>query len=121
MYGHRSGVPRRQVVEALAAGNDVLVRTDVQGAATIKRLMPGAVLVFIAPASTEELEARVRARGSDDDAQVERRLAAARAELARSDAFDYVIVNAPGRLDATVDRFEELLSAEHMRPRPPAA
>ncbi len=121
VYGHRSGVPRRQVVEALAAGNDVLVRTDVQGAATIKRLMPGAVLVFIAPASTEELEARVRARGSDDDAQVERRLAAARAELARSDAFDYVIVNAPGRLDATVDRFEELLSAEHMRPRPPAA
>ncbi len=119
VYGHRSGVPRRQVVDQLAAGNDVVVRADVQGAASIKRLMPGAVLVFLAPASLDELEARVRARGSDDDAQIERRLAAARAEMARRDDFDYAIVNAPGRLDDTVDRFEEILAAERLRPRPP--
>ena len=61
VYGHRSGVPRQQVSTQLAAGNDVVVRTDVQGAATIKRLMPDAVLIFLAPSSLEELEARIRA------------------------------------------------------------
>ena len=117
VYGHRSGVPRRQVVEKLREGLDVYVRTDVQGAASIKQLAPGAVLVFVAPSSLGDIEQRIRARGADDEAKVQRRLATARDEMARRREFDYVIENEPGRLDATVDRLVEILDAERLRPR----
>lgn len=109
VYGHRSGVPRAQVEAQLAAGNDVFVRTDVQGAASIRQLMPDALLVFIAPSSFDEIEERIRARGSDDEARIQRRLATARAEMARASEFDHVLVNAPGELDVTVDRLLEIL------------
>ncbi|MGH7634008.1 MAG: guanylate kinase [Gemmatimonadaceae bacterium] len=115
VYGHRSGVPRQQVLDELATGRDVVVRTDVQGAASIKRLMPDAVLVFLAPASLAELEERIRARGSDDEERIERRLAAARVEMAREREFEYVVVNTPGRLEDTVDRLEQILEAERLR------
>jgi guanylate kinase len=116
VYGHRSGVPRQQVVDQLRDGLDVYVRTDVQGAATIKRLAPGAVLIFIAPSSLDELEERIRARGSDDEERIQRRLQTAAIEMARRDDFDYVIVNEPGRLDGTVDKLLGVLAAERMRP-----
>lgn len=116
VYGHRSGVPKQQVVDQLRGGLDVYVRTDVQGAATIKRLAPGAVLIFIAPSSLDELEERIRARGSDDEERIQRRLQTAAAEMARRDAFDFVIVNEPGHLDATVDKLLGVLAAERMRP-----
>ena len=119
VYGHRSGVPRRQVVEQLRAGLDVYVRTDVQGAATIKRLAPGAVLIFIAPSSLDELEQRIRARGSDDEEHIQRRLRTAQDEMARRGEFEYVVVNQPGRLEATVDRLLEVLDVERMKPRQP--
>jgi guanylate kinase len=119
VYGHRSGVPRQQVVDALGRGLDVYVRTDVQGAASIKRLAPGAVLVFIAPASLGELEERIRARGSDDEERVQRRLKTAREEMARRGEFEYVIVNEPGRLEATADHLLEVLDAERLKPRAP--
>jgi guanylate kinase len=115
VYGYHYGVPKQQVVDYLARGMDVYVRTDVQGASTIRRLMPEAVLVFIAPASLEELEERIRTRGADDEAAVDRRLATARAEMARQGEFEYVIVNEQGRLDAAADRLEEILSAERAR------
>ena len=115
VYGHRYGVPKQQVLDYLARGMDVYVRTDVQGAATIRRLMPESVLVFIAPASFGELEERIRARGADDNAVIERRLATARAEMARQGEFGYVVVNEQGRLDATADRLEEILAAERSR------
>jgi guanylate kinase len=115
VYGQHYGVPRRQVHDALEAGLDVYVRTDVQGAATIKQLMPGAVRIFIAPASLDEIEARLRARNSDDEERIQRRLRTARDEMARSAEFEYVIVNAPGRLDETVDRLEAILDAERAK------
>ena len=111
VYGHRSGVPRAQVEEKLAEGIDVYVRTDVQGAASIKRLMPSALLVFIAPSSLEELEERIRARGSDDDERIARRLTTARSEMARRGEFDHVIVNEPGKLEATADRLLAIIAA----------
>jgi guanylate kinase len=115
VYGHRSGVPRQQVVDKLAAGVDVYVRTDVQGAASIKRLAPEAVLVFISPSSLDELEERIRARGSDDEERVQRRLKTAHEEMARQVEFEYVIVNEPGRLEATADRLVEILDVERLR------
>lgn len=110
VYGEHYGVPRAQVEEQLAAGLDVYVRTDVQGAATIKRLMPEAVRVFIAPGSVEELEERLRARNSDDEERIQRRLRTAREEMARMGEFEHVIVNAPGRLSETVDALERVLA-----------
>ena len=117
VYGHRSGVPRQQVVDKLREGLDVYVRADVQGAASIRKLVPAAVLVFIAPSSLDEIEQRIRARGADDEATVQRRLATARDEMARRREFDYVLENEPGRLDATVDRLVEIVDAERLRPR----
>lgn len=115
VYGYRYGVPKAQVREALAAGRDVILRVDVQGAATIKRLVPQAVLVFLAPPSVEVLEARLRARGRDDEVTLRRRLAAAAQELERASEFDHVIVNEEGGLDRTVDRLLEIIAAERAR------
>lgn len=112
VYDRHYGVPKQQVLDNLAEGLDVYVRTDVQGAASIKRLMPDAVLVFIAPGSLDELEARLRARNADDDAQIERRMRTAREEMARTSEFAHVIVNAAGRLTAAVDRLAEVLESE---------
>jgi guanylate kinase len=111
VYGHRSGVPRQQVVDALAGGLDVYVRTDVQGAATIKRLMPDAVSVFVAPTSLAEIEERIRARNSDDEARIQRRLQTAKSEIVRQVEFQHVIINRPGELEATVDQLELVLRA----------
>jgi len=116
VYNHRYGVPRAPVAEALRAGADVYVRTDVQGAATIKRLAPGAVLVFVAPASLDELEARLRARGPADERDIARRLQTAREEMSRAPAFDHTLPNPPGALDETVARIEEILDQERRTP-----
>ncbi len=116
VYGHRSGVPRQQVADKLAQGDDVYVRTDVQGAAAIKLLAPSALLIFIAPSSMGEIEARIRARRSDGEDRIQQRLKAAHAEMARRSEFGYVIVNEPGRLEETADRLIEILDAERLRP-----
>lgn len=112
IYGHRSGVPRQQVADKLDEGLDVYARTDVQGADSIKRLMPDAVRVFIEPSSFADLEERIRARGSDDEARIARRLEAARGEMERRDEFEHVITNHPGQLGATVDQLVQILESE---------
>jgi guanylate kinase len=112
IYGHRSGVPKQQVLDRLEEGIDVYVRADVQGADSIKRLMPHAVRIFIAPSSIEELEERIRARAADDEDHIARRLAAARGEMARQHEFEHIIINHPGRLPETVDKLEQILTAE---------
>ncbi len=113
VYDQRHGVPRTPVREALAAGKDVLMRTDVQGARYIKSVCPAALTVFVAPPSWEELEWRLRSRGTDDAAQLEKRLRAAREELAAAGDFDHTVVN--DDLDACVDRLEALLAKERAR------
>ena len=115
VYGYRYGVPKAQVSEALAAGKDVIMRVDVQGAATIKRLVPAAILIFLAPPSLEELEARLRSRGLDDPEVIQRRLDAAARELAEQSLFDYVVVNEHDELEQTVDKVFEIMAAERRR------
>jgi len=110
VYGHRSGVPKRQVLDKLAEGIDVVVRTDVQGAASIKEKMPEAVRIFIAPSSIEEIEERIRARNSDDEERIRRRIDTAKSELARSGEFEHVIINKPGKLEETVDELVAILA-----------
>lgn len=116
VYGHRYGVPRGPVREALARGRDVVVRTDVQGAATIKGLIPQAVLIFLAPASWGELEGRLRRRRTEGEEELKRRLALARQEMARLPLFDYVVLNREGHLEAAVAQVEAIIAAERGRP-----
>ncbi|MDE2899413.1 MAG: guanylate kinase [Chloroflexota bacterium] len=115
VYGNRYGVPKEQVRGALASGIDVIVKIDVQGAETIKRLNPGGVYVFLAPPSMEELERRLRARKSEAGGDLERRLDTARQEMERMPMFDYVVVNENGRLDETAEALEAIMRAERWR------
>jgi len=120
VYGERYGVPKAEVREALARGQDVVVRTDVQGAATIKGALPQAVTIFLAPASIAELEERLRLRAADSQEQLRLRLATARRELDAACHFDHVVVNAEGKLEEAVGEVERIIAAERRRSeRPP--
>jgi guanylate kinase len=115
VYGQHKGVPKWQVREAMASGRDVVMRVDVQGAATIRQIVPQAVLVFLTTSSEEELEQRLRARGGDSVEQVERRIVTARKEMKRLPEFDYAVVNRDQRLDDAVDDVLAIIRAEHCR------
>ena len=93
IFGERYGTPREPVARALAEGRDVLVEIDVQGARQVKAAEPEAFMVFITPPSLEELERRLRTRGSETDQQIRRRLAKASDELAAAPEFDAPVVN----------------------------
>jgi len=118
VYGQHKGIPRQHVREALASGRDVVMRVDAQGAATIRLLVPEAVLIFLTASSEEELEQRLRARGGDSPEQLERRIATAREEIGRLSEFDYVVVNRNGELDQATDAVLAIIQAEHCRVEP---
>ncbi len=118
VYGEHKGVPKAQVRQALASGLDVVMRLDVQGAKTIRRLAPEAVLIFITTATEEELITRLRGRGTDSPEALELRIATARGELAQVDAFDYVVVNRQNELEGAVDDVMSIIRAEHCRAVP---
>jgi guanylate kinase len=115
VYGQHKGVPKQQVREAMASGKDVVMRLDVQGAATIRDIVPEAVLIFLVASSEKELEERLRNRGGDSREQVERRIAKAREEMKRLPEFDYVVVNRDEALDEAVDDVRAIICAEHRR------
>ncbi len=115
VYGDYKGVPRQQVRQALASGLDVVMRLDVQGAETLRKLAPEAVLIFITPATEEELVMRLQARKTESPDALKIRIATARQEIKRLDAFDYVIVNRQDRLDEAVDDAMSIIRAEHCR------
>ena len=94
------------------------MRIDVQGAATIRRLVPEAVLIFLTASSEEELEQRLLARGGDTPEQLQKRVATAREEMRRLPGFDYVVVNRDGELDQAVDCVVAIIRAEHCRVEP---
>jgi guanylate kinase len=93
IFGQRYGTPREPVERALAAGRDVLVEIDVQGARQVRQAKPDAFLLFLKPPSLEALERRLRTRGTETDEQVRRRLAKAAEELAAEPEFDAAVVN----------------------------
>ena len=107
VVGHRSGTPARPVEEALAAGRDVVLEIDVQGARQVRERAPDSVLIFLAPPSMEELERRLRSRGTEDEARLALRLATARAEMAQRPWFDHVVVN--DRLDQATAQVEAII------------
>ena len=115
VYGNCYGVPKDQVREAIAQGKDVIIKADVQGAATIKSLNPHGVFVFLAPPSFEELERRLTIRKTEAQIDLDRRLKTAREELEQLPLFDYVVVNSDGALDDAVAALESIIQAERWR------
>ena len=120
VYGNLYGVPRDRVAEALRSGRDVIIKTDVQGAATIRKLAPGAILIFIAPPDMEELARRLGQRMTEAPEALWLRLSTAEREMQASSGFDHVVVNHPDRLDDAVEEIEAILASERRRPRPRA-
>jgi guanylate kinase len=118
VYNDYKGIPKQQVREALASGKDVVMRIDVQGAATIRKLAPEALLIFLTTTGEEEMVNRLKARKSENSEGRALRIATARQELKRIDEFDYVVVNSDFHLDETVDTLVAIIQAEHHRVRP---
>ncbi len=112
VYGQRKGIPRSEVLGALASGRDVLARVDVQGAATLKSLVPDALTVFLVTPSREEMRRRLDLRQTENETDLDARLRAAATELDEARHFDYVVVNETGRLAETARRVVEIISSE---------
>ncbi|MEJ5309728.1 MAG: guanylate kinase [Anaerolineae bacterium] len=115
VYGQYKGIPKQQVRDALNSGKDVIMRLDVQGAATVKRLAPEAILIFLAAASEEELYARLQRRQTESEEQLRYRMRVAREEMRRIGEFDYVVINRECGLDETVEQVLHIIDAEHCR------
>jgi guanylate kinase len=118
VYNDYKGIPKQQVREALKSNHDVIMRIDVQGAAKIRSLTDGAVLIFITARSEEELIERLRARKTETPEGLRLRIATARKELGRMREFDYCVANQDMALDDTVDKIIAIIEAEHSRVTP---
>ena len=115
VYGNQYGVPKSQIAGALNNGRDVIIQVDVQGAATVRKIAPDAVFIFLAPPDMEELARRLSQRMTESPEALELRLKTAASEMRRSSEFDHVVVNHQARLDDTVEEIERIVTAERRR------
>jgi guanylate kinase len=113
VHGQWSGTPRDQVERGLAAGQDAVLKIDVQGADAIKRIVPDALRIFVAPPSDEDREARLAARGTETAEELARRNSDAEAEMERRAEYDYVVVNETDEADQTAEQIDEIIRHEH--------
>ena len=113
VHGDWKGTARQSVLPQLAAGKDVVLEIDWQGARQVRKQVPGAVGIFILPPSRGALEQRMRSRGQDSEETIRRRLAAAREEMSHYDEFDYVVVNEV--FEAAVDEVGAIITASRTR------
>ena len=118
VHGNYYGVPKAQVMDALERGLDVILKIDVQGAATVRELAPDALFIFLAPPSEAELERRLRGRGTEDSDEVRRRIEQARHELREAAEFDYTVVHKTDATDEAALEIEDII--RHERHREPA-
>lgn len=113
VHGEQYGTAESSVRDAVESGKDVLLEIDVQGGRQVQERLSEAVLVFIAPPSLEELERRLRNRGTESESEIERRLEVARDELESADLYDYVVIN--DEIDRAVSKVQSIRSAEKCR------
>jgi len=118
VYGQYKGIPKAHIRQALRSGQDVVMRLDVQGAATVRALIPEAITIFLSCESEEELIARLRRRRTESEEALQRRLETARREMACIPGFDYLVVNRRDALDEAVDDVVAIIRAEHCRALP---
>ena len=118
VYGNRYGVPAEPVRQALKNGKDVVIKVDVQGADTIKKIVPQAVFIFLATLSMEDLAQRLKQRHTETPSDLELRLKTAGEEMKKLPLFDYLVVNRQGELDRAVADIEAIITAEKCRVTP---
>jgi guanylate kinase len=112
---YRYGIPLHSIREGLRRGQDVILPPDVQGASTVRWKLPNAITIFLRPASLDELEPRLAARGTETPEERRIRLQTAEREMQRMSEYDYVIVNQLGRLDQAVADLKAIILAERLR------
>jgi guanylate kinase len=118
VYNDYKGIPKQQIRNALDSGKDVIMRVDVQGAATIRKIVPEAVLVFLTTESEEAMVRRLETRKTETPEGLNLRIATARQELKRIGEFDFIVVNHEFHLDEAVDTIQAIITAEHHRTKP---
>ena len=121
VYGNYYGVPKAQIADALAQGKDVIVKIDVQGAATVRRIAPDALFIFLAPPSIAELKRRLTGRHTETEEALALRLATARRELAEAPKYDYVVAHHTHQTAAAAREIEAIIERERARERRPLA
>lgn len=110
VYGNYYGTPKKFVLDALKAGNDVLLEIDIQGALKVKEAYPDGVFIFILPPTLEELQKRITSRGTETEESLKKRLGAAVEEIEQAFKYEYCIVN--DQVDEAVEELEAILKAE---------
>ena len=115
VYNDFKGIPKQHIREALLSDKDVIMRVDVQGAATIRKIIPNAIHVFLTTESEEELISRLTERKSEAPEDLSLRIATARQEMKRIQEFDYWVVNREGKLDEAVQHILSIIDAAHCR------
>lgn len=115
VYNDYKGIPKQQIRDALDSGRDVIMRVDVQGAATIRKLIPNAISVFLMSESEAELERRLRERHSETAEGLNLRIATARQEMKRMAEFDYCVVNSEGDQEQSIAQIMSIMQAAHCR------
>jgi guanylate kinase len=115
VYNDYKGIPKEQVRSALTSGKDVIMRLDVQGAATIRRLCTDALLIFLSPQDEAEMVNRLQERKTETPEGLKLRIQTARQEMNCVGIFDYVVINRELHLDTTVDTIIAIITAEHHR------
>lgn len=116
VYNQYKGITKTEIETALQSGQDVLLRLDVQGAQTVKKFYPQAVVIFLLPDNEQVLRERLTARQTDSVEQIEKRVATAQNELVTARQFDYLVVNRQGQLSTTVRVIQEIAQVEKCRP-----
>ena len=118
VYGNWYGVPSQPVKQALEKGQDVIVKVDIQGAATIKKILPQAVFIFLIPPSMEELTTRLNQRHTESAFDLALRLKTAEEEIKQLSLFDYVVANKRDKIDLAVSEIKAIITAEKCRVTP---
>jgi len=113
VHGNYYGTPRQPVLEKLSEGRDVVLKIDVQGAASVKRAMGDAIMVFIVPPSLSVLEERLRGRGTESEEALQKRLSDAHSEILLAMTYDYIVCN--DLVKDAVDRLRSIILAEHCK------
>lgn len=119
VYDNHYGVPRSPIVEGLKAGRDVIIKVDVKGAATLRRLIPNTISLFLSPESMDVLLTRLRDRKTEDPDVLMKRFTTASTELAEVKDFDYVVFNEHGKLDQAIGQICNIVSVEHRKVNQP--
>jgi len=118
VYGNLYGVPKSELRQAMDKGKDVIVKVDVQGAATIKKTVSQAVFIFLAPPSMEDLKKRLKQRKTESSIDLEVRIKAAEKEMNSLSMFDYVVVNHKDGIGQAISQIESIITAEKCRVKP---